>query len=258
LLHRGQVVSGERLVDELWGERAPATAAKALQGYASHLRKALGPEVLLTRGRGYVLVVVREQLDAERFAALATEANAALTRGDAACACALLDDALGLWRGEPLGDLSYEPFAAGELDERGATGLVGRERLGLRAAAVRPRARARSGTPPPPASSRVRHNAPAPLAIATTARSTSRSHATRHRFSPSANLPNVDFFSARIGCQVYGLSGSTSAGSACGARGADQQAWGYFRPRCAAPAGRARTPHGNRRRTGEPTPRSGA
>ncbi|HTU30694.1 MAG TPA: ABC transporter substrate-binding protein [Solirubrobacteraceae bacterium] len=115
LLHRGQVVSSERLVDELWGDRPPASAGKALQGYVSHLRKALGSEVLLTRGGGYVLVLLPEQLDAERFTALAAEASASLSRGDAARACALLDDALGLWRGEPLGDLSYEPFAAGEI-----------------------------------------------------------------------------------------------------------------------------------------------
>jgi DNA-binding SARP family transcriptional activator len=115
LLHRGQVVSSERLADELWGDRPPATAAKAPQGYVSHLRKALGAEVLLTRGGGYVLVVVPEQLDAERFTALAAEARASLARGDAERACALLDDALGLWRGEPLGDLSYEPFATAEI-----------------------------------------------------------------------------------------------------------------------------------------------
>ena len=44
LLRRGEAVSSDRLIDQLWGERPPATAAKTLQGYVSHLRKALGDE----------------------------------------------------------------------------------------------------------------------------------------------------------------------------------------------------------------------
>ena len=55
LLHAGEVVSSDRLIDELWGERAPATAAKTLQVYVSKLRKALGDGVLVTRSGGYVL-----------------------------------------------------------------------------------------------------------------------------------------------------------------------------------------------------------
>ena len=49
LLHRGEVVSTERLIDELWGERAPARATKTVQVYVSNLRKALGDGVLVTR-----------------------------------------------------------------------------------------------------------------------------------------------------------------------------------------------------------------
>ena len=55
VLHRGEVVSSDRLIDELWGERPPATAAKTLQGFVSDLRKALGDGLLVTRGRGYLL-----------------------------------------------------------------------------------------------------------------------------------------------------------------------------------------------------------
>jgi YVTN family beta-propeller protein len=108
LLHRGHVVSSDRLIDELWGERAPATAAKTLQGYVSHLRKALGDGVLLTRGGGYTLLA--ERVDADRFEALVEEARGA----DARRARELLGAALALWRGDPLGDLAYEPFAATE------------------------------------------------------------------------------------------------------------------------------------------------
>ena len=71
ILHRGELVSGERLADELWGERAPATAAKTLQGYISRLRKTLGEDVLRTRGRGYVLTLPSGQLDLDEFERLA-------------------------------------------------------------------------------------------------------------------------------------------------------------------------------------------
>jgi DNA-binding SARP family transcriptional activator len=115
LLGRGEVISSDRLIDQLWGERPPATAAKTLQGYVSHLRKALGDEVLLTRGGGYLLTTAPEQVDAERFEAIAADARQALAVGDASGARRLLGEALGLWRGEPLADLGYEPFAQSEI-----------------------------------------------------------------------------------------------------------------------------------------------
>jgi YVTN family beta-propeller protein len=115
LLRRGEAVPSDRLIDQLWGERPPATAAKTLQGYVSHLRKALGNEVLLTRGGGYLLAALPSQVDAERFEALVADARQALSVGDAAGTRELLDSALGLWRGEPLADLAYEPFARGEI-----------------------------------------------------------------------------------------------------------------------------------------------
>src|SRR5256885_11885227 len=57
LVHANEVVSADRLVEELWGEEPPATAAKIVQGYVSHLRRALGQGVLLTPRPGYVLRV---------------------------------------------------------------------------------------------------------------------------------------------------------------------------------------------------------
>ena len=78
VLHRGEVVSTDRLIDELWGERAPATAAKTVQVYVSHLRKALGAGVIVTQGRGYRLAVAPEQVDAGRFEALGAEGRRAL------------------------------------------------------------------------------------------------------------------------------------------------------------------------------------
>jgi DNA-binding SARP family transcriptional activator/WD40 repeat protein len=111
VLHRGEVVSTDRLIDELWGERPPATAAKTVQVYISHLRKVLGSGVIVTEGRGYRLAVEPEQVDVGRFDALSTEGRRALAAGDAARARERLCSALGLWRGEPLAEFGYEPFA---------------------------------------------------------------------------------------------------------------------------------------------------
>ena len=115
LVHRGEVLSGERLIAELWGEHAPATAAKVLQAYISRLRKAVGADVLRTRGRGYVLSPAAGEVDLDVFERLAADGRAALAGGDAASAAARLREALGLWRGPPLADFTYEPFAQGEI-----------------------------------------------------------------------------------------------------------------------------------------------
>lgn len=115
VVHRGELLSADRLIDELWGERAPATAAKALQGYVSHLRKALGEGVIVTQGRGYVLAVDAEQVDAGQFGALAGEGRRAISRNNPARARERLGAALQLWRGEPLAEFAYEPFAQNEI-----------------------------------------------------------------------------------------------------------------------------------------------
>ena len=115
LLHRGEAISSERLIEELWGERPPATAAKTLQGYVFHLRRALGDGLLHTRRAGYELELAPGQLDADEFERLAAEGRAALSGGDPAAAARCLRDALGLWRGPPLADFAYESFAQAEI-----------------------------------------------------------------------------------------------------------------------------------------------
>jgi YVTN family beta-propeller protein len=115
LLHRGDVVSVDRIVDELWGEHPPGSATKTAQVYVSRLRKELGQDAVVTRGGGYLLDVEPEQVDAVRFERLAADGRAALERGDPSAAAELLRDALGLWRGPALNDLAYEPFAQGEI-----------------------------------------------------------------------------------------------------------------------------------------------
>jgi len=104
-LNAGSTISTDRLVEGLWGEEPPATAAKMVQLYVSQLRKALadggdGAEIV-TRGRGYELRLGDGELDARRFEQLVAAGAAR--------------DALGLWRGAPLADVADEPFAAAEI-----------------------------------------------------------------------------------------------------------------------------------------------
>src|SRR5213075_256451 len=110
LIDRNRVVSVSRLIDDLWGEVPPETAMKALQGYVSHLRKAIGPERLLTRSPGYELRVEDGELDLDRFERLAREGRELLAAGDSKAAAKRLGEALELWRGPPLAEFS-EPFA---------------------------------------------------------------------------------------------------------------------------------------------------
>jgi DNA-binding SARP family transcriptional activator len=116
LLHRGEVLSTDRLIDEVWGEHPPATAVKTLQGYVSRLRRALGDGVVQTRGRGYEISLLSGQLDLDRFERLVAGGRAARDAGDAATAARRLGEALALWRGPPLSDFTYEPFARGEIE----------------------------------------------------------------------------------------------------------------------------------------------
>ena len=78
LLHRDETVSTDRLIDELWGEHPPATAAKTVHVYVSNLRKTLGDGMLLTRGHGYQLRVTPGQLDLDHHLALVAEGRQAL------------------------------------------------------------------------------------------------------------------------------------------------------------------------------------
>jgi DNA-binding SARP family transcriptional activator len=66
LMHANEVVPSERLIDELWSDAPPPTAAKIVQAHVSRLRKALdgsGEGILLTRGHGYLLHVEPGQLE---------------------------------------------------------------------------------------------------------------------------------------------------------------------------------------------------
>ena len=112
LVHRGETVSVDRLVDDLWPEAPPADPRHALEAHASRLRGVLdGAADLLSRSPGYVLEVAPDTVDVVRFERLVAEARG--SGPDAAAALAA--EALALWRGPPLADCTYEPFAQSEI-----------------------------------------------------------------------------------------------------------------------------------------------
>jgi YVTN family beta-propeller protein len=111
VLRAGNVVSTDALVDGLWGERPPATAAKSLQVYVSRLRKVLGEDAIVTRSPGYALPAEPEQVDLGRFERFVEEA----AREPPTAAAAKLREALALWRGPALADVAEEPFAQVEV-----------------------------------------------------------------------------------------------------------------------------------------------
>ena len=113
LLNANRVVSVERLADELYAGRPPATAVTQVQRQISELRTVLGSSSRIdTRAPGYVIHVSPDQLDLTRFEQRVSDAASVSVHGDAHAAGELLRDALGLWRGGALADLGDEPFAA--------------------------------------------------------------------------------------------------------------------------------------------------
>jgi YVTN family beta-propeller protein len=126
LVHRNEVVSIDRLIDVVWGERPPRGAAKNVQIHISRLRRALDGNArsrraestgsaVRTRATGYVLEVSPDEVDADRFQRLVEDGRRALAAGELTRAEATLHEALALWRGEPLADFAYDSFAQHEI-----------------------------------------------------------------------------------------------------------------------------------------------
>jgi DNA-binding SARP family transcriptional activator/tetratricopeptide (TPR) repeat protein len=101
LLHANEVVSSDRLLDDLWQGEPPPTAAKVIQNSVSQLRKLLGSDRLVTRSPGYLLRVEPGELDADRFEELV--------------GAGARDEALALWRGPVLADFTDTWFARAEV-----------------------------------------------------------------------------------------------------------------------------------------------
>jgi predicted ATPase/DNA-binding SARP family transcriptional activator len=122
LIHAGEVVSAERLIDELWGSDLPANPSNALQVVVSRVRRALQTprasaedgERLVTRKPGYVLVVTPDELDAGRFGRLVAQAHQT-SSADPSRRSSLLAEALSLWRGPALADFALADFAREEI-----------------------------------------------------------------------------------------------------------------------------------------------
>ena len=115
IVNANETVSTDRIVEELWGEQSPPTAPKVIQNHVSQLRRGLGDGLLVTDGSGYRLRVDPGSLDVDRFEELLAGGRSALERGDAESAADLLRQALALWRGTPLADFAFEPFAQAEI-----------------------------------------------------------------------------------------------------------------------------------------------
>ncbi len=122
IVNANRVLAPDRIADEVWGDSLPVSGTKALAFHVSRLRDALSPGrrpgdgggCLQTEAGGYVLRVAPEAIDAVRFERLAREGHARLSE-DPAGARATLIEALGLWRGDALGDVAYAEFAQAEI-----------------------------------------------------------------------------------------------------------------------------------------------
>jgi basic membrane lipoprotein Med (substrate-binding protein (PBP1-ABC) superfamily)/DNA-binding SARP family transcriptional activator len=115
LLHAGEIVPIDRLIELLWGDSPPRTANHSIQIYVSNLRKALeglgAKGVLSTRSPGYQLDAHVDSIDIRQFEARVREGTRKLREGDPDTGAADLRAALRLWRGPALSDFTYEEFA---------------------------------------------------------------------------------------------------------------------------------------------------
>ena len=108
----GRPVFRDTLVDRIWSGRAPEGAASALYAHVNRIRRALAdaadeePVRLGRRSGGYVLEVDPQEVDLHRFRRLTLAARDRQQPADERAR--LLREALDLWRGEPLADLSGE------------------------------------------------------------------------------------------------------------------------------------------------------
>jgi DNA-binding SARP family transcriptional activator/tetratricopeptide (TPR) repeat protein/DNA-binding XRE family transcriptional regulator len=113
LLDPGALVRRDTIIDVLWGDAPPRTAAGLVQAYVSRIRRLLekrerftGPDrVLDSVGGAYRLIPSRHELDLLVFRDLAARATAAQASGDVMTAAELYDHAVELWRGDPFADL---------------------------------------------------------------------------------------------------------------------------------------------------------
>jgi DNA-binding SARP family transcriptional activator/class 3 adenylate cyclase len=111
LLRANEVVSRDRLIEDLWRDHAPETASNALAALVVRLRRVFPADVLVTKPSGYSIETAPDSIDVHRFESLVEDGRRAIAAGAYTEASEQLRDALALWRGPPLADFTYEPFA---------------------------------------------------------------------------------------------------------------------------------------------------
>jgi len=142
LIRAGRLVPTEQLYTELWGDNPPDTVENALQAHVSRLRRTLrqlagGPQAapaLITQASGYVLDVAPDDLDMSVFRDRLTRSRLAV-ENDPVQAGRLLDEALALWQGAPLQDVTASALCrsvALQLDEEYLAALEDKLELGIR------------------------------------------------------------------------------------------------------------------------------
>jgi WD40 repeat protein/DNA-binding SARP family transcriptional activator len=135
LTRPNQVATVEALIQGLWGEQPPSTAARTLQSHVKRLRRVLEPgrapgaagQVLVTRDPGYLLRVAPGGLDAARFEELTAQARRALDSGAVDAAASLLREALGLWRGQAFEEFTDSDVVVAEAGRLGELRLAALE-----------------------------------------------------------------------------------------------------------------------------------
>lgn len=110
-VHRGKDASTGEIAAALWGETPPASSRKVIQGSVMRLRRSLGANAISTVEGGYRLQVADTDLDAGAFQVQVDQARAELRDGYAERAALRIEEALTLWRGPPLIELSDWPPA---------------------------------------------------------------------------------------------------------------------------------------------------
>src|SRR5271166_5584661 len=119
LIHPGQIVSADTLINEVWGDAPPAKAANLISIYVLRLRRLMDDEdsrLLITRAPGYQLVLTASDTDALVFEAMVRDGRRAFAAGDPAGAASQLTEALALWHGRPLADVPPTPLVEAEAE----------------------------------------------------------------------------------------------------------------------------------------------
>jgi len=129
IMARGEVLSTDRLLDAVWGDSPPRSAAKSVQNHVLRLRKVLGAEAIETREPGYCIAVEPGAIDASRFETLIRAGRVHSASGDHGAAIDSLRSALALWRGRPLQELEHYDDAVAEAARLGELHRTASEEL---------------------------------------------------------------------------------------------------------------------------------